>query len=133
MSKSAIDLARGWFRKGDSDLENAQMCLSARKSLDTACFHCQQAAEKWLKAYLIQGGISFPLSHDLSRLLEVCASKEGEFSSLRDSAAFLNPYAVVMRYDAEFWPDEQAVADAIEAARTFRTVITRYAAVLSES
>jgi HEPN domain-containing protein len=50
--KSLEDLARGWWRKGDSDLANAQLCLTANQSLDTACFHAQQAAEKYLKAYL---------------------------------------------------------------------------------
>ncbi|MFA5343953.1 MAG: HEPN domain-containing protein [Kiritimatiellia bacterium] len=37
-------------RKGDSDLANARMCVDAGRALDTACFHAQQAAEKYLKA-----------------------------------------------------------------------------------
>jgi len=49
--KSDHDVAVGWMRKAQSDLTNAELCLSAGKALDTACFHCQQAAEKALKAY----------------------------------------------------------------------------------
>lgn len=41
--KNHEDLAHGWWRKGDSDLANAQMCLDAGRALDTACFHAQQA------------------------------------------------------------------------------------------
>jgi len=50
--KNHEDLARGWWRKGDSDLANARMCVDAGRALDTACFHAQQAVEKYLKSYL---------------------------------------------------------------------------------
>lgn len=46
------DLARGWLRKADSDLEAARAIIETGKSLDAACFHAQQAAEKALKAIL---------------------------------------------------------------------------------
>jgi|WetSurMetagenome_2_1015567.scaffolds.fasta_scaffold880349_2 HEPN domain-containing protein len=65
--KDDRDVALGWLRKADSDLANAELCLAAEKSLDTACFHCQQAAEKALKAYLIVKHAEFPLTHDLKR------------------------------------------------------------------
>jgi HEPN domain-containing protein len=64
--KNHEDLARGWWRKGDSDLENARMCVEAERSLDTACFHAQQAAEKYLKAYLSLKKIEFPFMHNLA-------------------------------------------------------------------
>ncbi len=45
-------LARGWFRKGDSDLADARRTVASEGPYDTACFHAQQAVEKYLKGYL---------------------------------------------------------------------------------
>jgi len=36
--KNNRDAAAGWLRKAESDLINAELCLVARKALDTACF-----------------------------------------------------------------------------------------------
>ena len=71
--RSNRDVAGGWLRKAESDLANAPLCLDARQALDTACFHCQQAAQKALKAYLTAHAIPFPFIHDLGRLVKVCA------------------------------------------------------------
>jgi HEPN domain-containing protein len=115
--KSDLDVARGWLRKAESDLGNARLCLAAGESLDTACFHCQQAAEKSLKAYLIAKGQPFPFVHDLDKLLDHCVAVDAAFESLRAGALELNPFAVTMRYDEEFWPDASAVHQALARAR----------------
>ena len=48
-----IEIARQWVAKAMSDLLNADNNLVAtRVPFDTICFHCQQAAEKLLKAFL---------------------------------------------------------------------------------
>src|SRR5207249_536891 len=80
-------------------------------------FHCQQAAEKALKAYLIEKQRPFPLVHDLSKLLEHCVKIDASFRSQSARAVSLNPFAVTTRYDENFWPDAEAVKQAIEAAR----------------
>lgn len=46
--KDQRSLADGWFRKGDSDLADARRTLASEGPYDTACFHAQQAAEKYL-------------------------------------------------------------------------------------
>jgi HEPN domain-containing protein len=118
--KRNLDVARGWLAKADSDLTNAELCLAAEKSLDTACFHCQQAAEKSLKAYLVANDVEFPLIHDLKRLLDYCDRLDPEFASLTALALRLTPFAVVTRYDDAFWPECEEVQEALEAARTVR-------------
>lgn len=50
--KSQHDLAESWFRKGDSDIRTIQALLEANGPYDTACFHAQQAVEKYLKGFL---------------------------------------------------------------------------------
>ena len=45
------DLARGWLRKAESDISDAERTLSSEGPFDTACFHAQQAAEKLMKVF----------------------------------------------------------------------------------
>jgi len=59
MNDKIKEYVRAWLSKAASDLKNARMILSAKDPsppLDTVCFHCQQASEKYLKAYLIHHG-----------------------------------------------------------------------------
>jgi HEPN domain-containing protein len=43
-----------WFEVADHDIENARMIIESNPViLDIACFHCQQAVEKYLKAFLV--------------------------------------------------------------------------------
>jgi HEPN domain-containing protein len=97
--KGNEDVARAWLRKAGSDLENAELCLAAEKALDTACFHCQQAAEKAIKAYLIARHVEFPFVHDLKRLVDCCIPIDPAFETLTTAAVRLTPFAVVTRYD----------------------------------
>ena len=121
--KDDRDVAVGWLHKADSDLANAEMCLAAGKSLDTACFHCQQAAEKSLKAYLIVKKAEFPLIHDLKRLLDDCARLDPAFATLAADALRLTPYAVATRYDDAFWPEPDEVQEALNSARAIRSFV----------
>jgi HEPN domain-containing protein len=41
-------------------------------------FHCQQAAEKWLKALLTSRGIAPPLIHALGPLLDAAVASAGD-------------------------------------------------------
>lgn len=132
--KNREDLARGWWRKGDSDLENARMCVTAERSLDTACFHAQQAAEKYLKAYLSLRQVEFPLLHNLAALVEICKGEDASFGQIRPPAESLTPYAVEARYDEDFWPDLETANSAVRQAGEIREFIAaRIPASVSES
>jgi HEPN domain-containing protein len=102
--KEKADLVRGWLRKAASDL--VAMRASAKAgSLDTACFHAQQAAEKYLKSYLVDRDQTIPHTHNLYKLLSHCAQTDAAFNQLSDAADLLTPFAVEVRYDTEFWPN----------------------------
>ena len=62
-------------------------------ALDIAVYHSQQAAEQAIKAWLVWKEVPFPKTHDLNRLLGLCAPLELAVESLRPHAAFLNPFA----------------------------------------
>ena len=87
-------LLRAWWTKSCHDLAAVRLLLAAEPpALDVAVYHCQQAAEKAIKAWLLWKEVPFPKTHDLNRLLGLCAPLEPEFENLRPHAAFLNPFA----------------------------------------
>lgn len=67
-------------------------------SEEIVLFHCQQAIEKILKAYLDSKGVIYPKSHDLEVLLSICVEKNADFNQI-DFVVSLTPYAVEIRYD----------------------------------
>ncbi|HUI43743.1 MAG TPA: HEPN domain-containing protein [Terriglobia bacterium] len=120
--KDKAELVQGWLRKAASDVVSMEATLQAG-SLDGACFHAQQAAEKYLKGYLSWHDRPFPHTHNLSDLIQSCAGIDATFSSLAPAAAELTPYAVRLRYDDSFWPPHDVAAHACESARTVRDFV----------
>src|ERR1035441_10215418 len=60
------EVLRQWVRKAEHDLEAATRIMAIEEGcpFDTVCFHCQQAAEKYLKCLLTYLGIQAPRTHD---------------------------------------------------------------------
>lgn len=117
------DVARGWVAKAETDLGVAEHCLGDDRMLDAACFHSQQAAEKFLKAWLIARETEFPFVHDLEELVRVCAQLEPEFAALEVDAKFLTPYAVELRYIIDRWATRAEATDAVAAAKRIRQFV----------
>ena len=58
-----------WLTKVSADLRAAEHDLAADPPLlEDSLFHCQQAAEKTLKAFLTSRNTSFRKTHDLNEL-----------------------------------------------------------------
>jgi len=121
--KHKSDLVRGWLLKGDSDLLNAKRTVNSEGPYDTACFHAQQAVEKYLKAVLIYGERVIPRTHDVEELQLLCESlvNNREFSDLE--LVELSDYAVSVRYDFEFWPDIETAKEAVQVAEKVRVLV----------
>jgi HEPN domain-containing protein len=117
-----MEIARQWLAKARNDLLNADNNLASNDiPYDTVCFHCQQAAEKLLKAYLITNGQMPPITHDLLLVLEKILPLNNKAEKLRDPLAILMPYAVEIRYpDGLSMPTE---ADAREARKAAEQVL----------
>ena len=120
--KERADLVTGWLKKAESDLLAVEATLRAT-ALDAACFHAQQAAEKFLKAFLCNAGRDFPHSHNLAKLVELCRGVDASFPDLRSVVEPLTPYAVELRYDQEFWPTETIALEAREQAARVRNEV----------
>jgi len=117
-----VELVAGWLKKAGNDLLNARNNLGARKvPYDTVCFHCQQAAEKSLKAFLTFHNIAFTKTHNLLQLLELGKRAAKDMEMLRPALTVLNDYAVLVRYPDEwFEPERKDAKEAFEFAKQIR-------------
>ena len=87
--------------KADEDVEVASALAARTPPLRTAvCFHCQQAAEKYLKALLQELGVAVPRTHNLKQLLDLLLPHDATLARLGRSVASLTKYAVEYRYPA---------------------------------
>lgn len=113
------ELAIEWIDKAEGDYATAGRELRARHrpNCDAVCFHAQQIAEKYLKAFLQEHGAAFPRTHSLIDLLELCLHIDGSFELQRNHLVLLDRYAVSYRYPGE-------LADKTEARLAFKTVTT---------
>ena len=83
-------------------------------------FHSQQAAEKYLKAFLTWREVAFPKTHDLAELLDLVQSVAGPLAEALSDVIGLTPYGVELRYAGDR-PDA-GLEDAGEAVRLAREV-----------
>lgn len=97
-----IEAVQEWLQRARLDDASADRLLSIQPPIiETALFHCQQLAEKALKAYLVCYNRPFRRTHDLVELVSLCATLDATFSSLAGIAHELAPYAVTFRYPTE--------------------------------
>ena len=116
-------LTAEWVTKAEGDLVTARRELRARRlpNFDAACFHAQQAAEKYLKALLQERGATFPRTHNLIELLELGLGFESGLEFHRAQLQRLDQYAVRYRYpgDAASRVEARSAVVAAEAVRDF--------------
>ena len=114
-----------WLLKSLHDLGSARRLMQGDEPyLDTAVYHCQQAAEKALKAFLTYHDVVFEKTHNLTALLELCLQVEPTFSQWREHAEQLTPYAIRFRYPGNILePERDEAEQALAAAETFMKFI----------
>ena len=104
MNKEKQEYIFAWIKKASNDLQNASIVLNANeneKPFDTVCFHCQQAAEKYLKAYLVFLNIMFTKTHNIGQLISLGLENDPDLESLMHTDE-LSPYGVNIRYPDDF-------------------------------
>jgi len=111
---------RQWPRKAQDDRRMAEAGLAQTPPItDGAAFHCQQAVEKCLKAYLVHRREPFQRIHDLEALIDQSAALEADWEQFRDAVESLSPYAVRFRYPG---PNDPSIEDVEQALRVVQKV-----------
>lgn len=110
-------LTAEWVQKAEDDFNVVQKLLRARKDpvYDAVCFHAQQCAEKYLKAFLNEQGHEAPKIHHLLDLLKLCKETDASLEILHPDLRVLERFSVSVRYPG-------VRADKEEAQACFRAV-----------
>jgi HEPN domain-containing protein len=85
-------------------------------------FHCQQAAEKLLKAWLSQSGTRIQKTHDLRELMNLLEAAGHKIPPALSRIDELTPFAVEFRYDTVSFDerfDRRAARELVRRLRAF--------------
>jgi HEPN domain-containing protein len=123
--KTKRELLKSWIKKAEKDLLTAEHELSFPDAVtESVCFHCQQAVEKFLKAYSLLLGISFTKTHEIGELITKCEDKDKELSAFKEEADKLTDYAIDVRYPEEpFEPTLEEAKEALEIAKKIKELV----------
>ena len=122
----SLKSARNWILKAESDLKVAKDQLNTEEpATDAICFHSEQCAEKYLKAYLICYQREIPRTHNIAELIFRCAEVNAQFKALLDTdIPLLTSYAVVMRYPGEeLFPHVEEAREAVKLAERVKAFV----------
>jgi HEPN domain-containing protein len=81
--------------------------------LASTCYHCGQAVEKILKAYLIAKENNLTKTHDLDALLEKCETHSPDFGQFKKNCENITAYATI-RYPPRKNLTKQEMEETIE-------------------
>jgi HEPN domain-containing protein len=79
-----VEFVLPWIEKAENDISTARYLAENMHPVPTEIvyFHCQQAAEKYLKAFLVYNDQEPPKTHDLIELAKLCSNYDSDFSLL---------------------------------------------------
>ncbi len=119
---------RAWLVKVSNDLRAAETDFKASPPLlEDLLFHCQQAAEKAMKALLTWHDRPFRKTHDLVEIGAQCVEVDSTLEQVLRRAAPLTEFAWKYRYPGEAGEPSPEVAEAALslAQETYQTVRSR--------
>jgi len=113
-----IETTLEWFYFAEADLDSALILNNAYRKHDAIiCYHCQQAAEKYLKAFLCYNGVIPPKIHVLETLCALCSEFDSSFNEIARDCAYLSPFAIHARYPLEMEIANLNIVKSLEIAQ----------------
>jgi len=92
--------------------------------LDTAIYHCQQAAEKAVKGFLVFCDQEYERVHDVEALIKAAVPYQAGFSAWTDVGRLLTPYARMFRYPGiVVEPSQEQFTQALSSAEGIYTFV----------
>ncbi|MEX0982902.1 MAG: HEPN domain-containing protein [Bacteroidales bacterium] len=105
MNQATIDFIKQWLAKANEDLLVVERLTEYEIIATSAvCYHCQQAVEKFLKAFLIANSIEIKKTHNIEFLLSECSDIDKVFADIDPKE--LSDFGVDARYPGDMYiPD----------------------------
>ncbi len=113
-----------WLFHAYQDKISAETLITDNRLYGQVIFHCQQAIEKSLKAYLIYKTRKFHDGHNIVWLCKQSAMLDKEFYDYITKFSVMNRYYIETRYPADIpteitYEDAKKILDDMEQLTTF--------------
>ena len=115
---SEHDIVNEWLEIAYDDYNIARhlYCHMDPKPLEGICYHCQQSAEKSLKAYICANSIEVSKTHEVGWLCLQCSELDKSFLEFRKDCEKLTLYATRTRYPSKIEIDDDDAKKALQQA-----------------
>ena len=119
------EILQQWLDRGKNDLRAAEYLSTMHHPTpdEIICYHCQQSAEKYLKAFIFSHDIEPDKTHDLEDLLEICQKYNTEFSTLSSKTYVLTRYGVLPRYPNDLGITNEDMKNALSYAKSIQEFV----------
>jgi HEPN domain-containing protein len=102
MNPEEIQYLKQWLVKAKEDkIAVEKLTETTVFAPSVVCFHCQQMAEKYLKAFLLYHGKEIMKTHDIEYLLAECGEIDPAFNVIDPKN--LSDFGVSIRYPDELY------------------------------
>lgn len=117
--------AKEWVASAERDRDSVYVLLeSAKPPYEIIAFHCQQCAEKYLKALFIQHDRKPPFVHDLLKLNRGMQDLYPALADIEVACERLTPFGTVTRYPGSIMvPAADHMPQATEWTESVRRVV----------
>jgi HEPN domain-containing protein len=90
--------------------------------MNKASFHCQQAVEKFLKAFLIANEVEIKKTHNIEFLLSECGEIDSDFAGIEPKN--LSDFGVDVRYPGDMYiPSDKETIQYKEIALSVKELV----------
>ena len=88
-------------------------------------FHCQQAAEKYLKGAIVILGEEPPYTHDLDELCRIAEKYKASFTSISTFCTIITHFSVQPRYDRGLSISEEDMRTILAHTKTIKDFLQK--------
>lgn len=116
-----LEITQEWLRKAKNDVRGAEIYTRDIGEPEEALFHCQQAIEKSMKAFIVWHDQPYIKTHGLGELAELCLSLDRSLAPLFENVESLSRWSVDGRYVHD--GDPGTIEDAQAALQLAKSII----------
>lgn len=128
MQNRTKKLTTEWFKKAENDLSFAKASYEEFDDFySQMCILCHDAAEKYLKAFIVSTGKRTEPIHDLLRLLNECKKIDPSFEDFVEKLRILNRYYTPLKYPSHYpMLTKDQTKEALEITEELQKFISKY-------
>jgi len=132
MNSETKTYIKQWLLKANEDLLVVDKLTETEIiATSSVCFHCQQAVEKFLKAFLISKGVNITKTHNIEFLLAECSEFDSDFTAIDPKN--LSDFGIDARYPGDMYvPSKDETIEHKKIAVSIKKIVENKLAFLGQ-